>query len=146
MLTYKVNPDTHQDYRSLLQKAVRRSDDTLVAKVVDCLYEVSDAAWLKRRTGVIVAEECWPLMAKWELPKKLETQQVAIKDILSQVALSKKFKDAAGLGSLAYALSEGDDSVLTGSDEDHHINALAQPLRMPQNTGSGLFLKIRTIL
>ncbi|MCY3551627.1 MAG: hypothetical protein OXH39_14300 [Candidatus Poribacteria bacterium] len=129
MLTYKVNPNTHQDYRSLLQKAVRRSDDTLVTKVVDQLYKVDDAAWLKRRTGVIIAEECWPLMAKWELPKKLEEQQAAIKDILSQVALSKKFKDAAGLGSLAYALSEGDSSVLTGSDEDYYIKRIRDAIK-----------------
>ncbi len=126
---YKVHPNTHQDYRSLLQKAVRRSDNTIVAKVVDCLHEIGDAAWLKRRTGVIIAEECWPLMAKWKLPKKSETQQKAIKDILIQVASSKKFKDAAGLGSLAYALSEGDNSVLTGSDEDHYIKSLSTAIK-----------------
>ena len=79
MLTYKVNPNTHQDYRSLLQKAVRRSNYALAGKVVDHLYEVNDAAWLKKRTGVIIAEECWPLMAKWELPQKLEGQQISNK-------------------------------------------------------------------
>lgn len=126
---YKVNPNTHQDYRSLLQKAVRRSNDTLVAKVVDHLYEVGDAAWLKRRTGVIIAEECWPLMAKWELPKNSEAQLEAMKDILSQVASSKKVKDAAGLGSLAYALSEGDSSVLTGSSEDYHIKCISAAIK-----------------
>ena len=132
MLTYKINPNTHPDYRSLLQKAVRRSNDALVGKVVDHLYEVDDAAWLKKRTGVIVAEECWPLMAKWELPKKLEGQQSAIKAILSQVASSKKFKDAAGLGSLAYALSEGDSSVLTSSDEDCHIKLISAAIKEPK--------------
>lgn len=114
---YKVNPHTHQECRSLLQKAVRRGDSPLVAKVVDHLYEIGDAIWLKRRVGVIIAEECWPLMAEWELPKNPKEQQSAIKDILTQAALSVKFKDAAGLGSLAHAFSEGDNSVLTGSDD-----------------------------
>ena len=117
----KANPNTHQDCRSLLQKAVRRGNYTLVAKVVDHLYEIGDIKWLKQRAGVIIVEECWPLIGEWELPKKLEEQQAAIRDVLSRAAMCAKFKDATGLGSLAYALSEGDDSVLTNSDEDAHI-------------------------
>ena len=105
----------------MLQKAVRRGNHTLVAKVVDHLYEIDDIKWLKRRVGVIIVEECWPLIGEWELPKKLEEHQTAIRDVLSRAAICAKFKDATGLGSLAYALSEGDDSVLTGSDEDADI-------------------------
>lgn len=125
----KANPNTHQDCRSLLQKAVRRGNPTLVAKVVDHLYEIDDIKWLKQRVGVIIVEECWPLIGEWELPKKVAEQHVAIRDVLSRSSISTKFKDAAGLGSLAYALSEGDDSVLTGSDEDtdiKHISAAIQ--------------------
>ncbi len=121
---YKANPNTHQDCRSLLQKAVRRGNHTLVAKVVDHLYEINDIKWLKQRVGVIIVEECWPLVGEWELPKKIEEQHVAIRDVLSQAAISAKFKDAAGLGSLAYALSEGDDSVLTCSDGDADIKRI----------------------
>ena len=126
---YKANPNTHQDCRSLLQKAVRRGNHTLVAKVVDHLYEIDDIKWLKRRVGVIIVEECWPLIGEWELPKKLDEQHAAIRDVLSRAAICAKFKDATGLGSLAYALSEGDDSVLTGSDEDadiKHVSAAIQ--------------------
>ena len=125
----KVNPNTHQDCRSLLQKAVRRSEPSLVAKVVDHLYEIDDIRWLKQRVGVIIVEECWPLIGEWELPKKPEEQHAAIRDVLSRAAICAKFKDATGLGSLAYALSEGDDSVLTGSDEDadiKHVSAAIQ--------------------
>ncbi len=125
----KANPNTHQDCRSLLQKAVRRGNHTLVAKVVDHLYEIDDIKWLKRRVGVIIVEECWPLIGEWELPQKKEEQCAAIRDVLSRASIYAKFKDAAGLGSLAYALSEGDNSVLIGSDEDadiKHISAAIQ--------------------
>ena len=125
----KANPNTHQDCRSLLQKAVRRGNHTLVAKVVDHLYEIDDIKWLKQRVGVIIVEECWPLIGELELPKEPEEQQAAIRDVLSQAAMCAKFKDATGLGSLAYALSEGDDSVLTSSDEDadiKHVSAAIQ--------------------
>lgn len=126
---YKANPNTHQDCRSLLQKAVRRGNHTLVAKVVDHLYEIDDVKWLKRRVGVIIVEECWPLIGEWELPKKLEEQHAAIRDVLSRAAICAKFKDATGLGSLAYALSEGDDSVLTGSNEDADIKHMSAAIQ-----------------
>lgn len=125
----KANPNTHQDCRSLLQKAVRRGKQTLVAKVVDHLYEIDDIKWLKQRVGVIIVEECWPLIGEWELPKKPEEQQAAIRDVLSRAAMCAKFKDATGLGSLAYALSEGDDSVLTNSDEDAHIKHMSAAIQ-----------------
>ena len=122
---YKANADTHQGCRSLLQKAVRRGSTTLVGKVVKHLYEIGDVRWLKQRIGVIIAEECWPLLAEWEL---LNTPEAMI-DLLSQVARSVKFKDAAGLGSLAYALSEGDTSVLSGSDEDDYIRRIGDAIK-----------------
>ena len=124
---YKANADTHQDCRSLIQKAVRRGNSNLVAKVVDHLYEIGDKNWLKQRIGVIIAEECWPLLVEWELPNTPE----ATIDLLSRVAWSVKFKDAAGLGSLAYALSEGDTSVLSGSDEDDYIRRIGEAAKDP---------------
>ena len=122
---YKANADTHQDCRSLIQKAVRRGNSALVAKVVNHLYEIKDVNWLKQRIGVIIAEECWPLLVEWELPKTPE----AMIDLFSQVARSVKFKDAAGLGSLAYAFSEGDTSVLSGSDEDDYIKRISDAIK-----------------
>lgn len=129
----KANPNTHQDCRSLLQKAVRRGESDLVVKVVDHLYEIGDINWLKQRVGVIIAEECWPLMGEWELPQKRDMQQAASQEILSQTARYMKFKDAAGLGSLAYALSEGDNSVLNSSDEDTYIKHICAAIKNKDN-------------
>ncbi len=123
----KVNPNTHQACRSLLQKAVRRGNSTLVTKVFNHLYEIGDTRWLRQRIGVMIAEECWPLMVEWTPPKKQE-EQVAMAEILSKLANSVKFKDAAGLGSLAYALSEGDRSVLTGCEGDDTIRRICEAI------------------
>ena len=127
MYMRKVNSNTDQRCRSLLQKAVRRGNSDLVTKVVNHLYEIGDIRWLRQRIGVIIAEECWPLMVKWRPPKKHE-EQVAMVEILSELANSVKFKDAAGLGSLAYALSEGDRSVLTGCEEDDTIQRVCEAI------------------
>ena len=123
----RVNPNTHPACRSLLQKAVRRGNSTLVTKVFNHLYEIGDTRWLKQRIGVMIAEECWPLMVEWTPPKKQE-EQVAMVETLSKLANSVKFKDAAGLGSLAYALSEGDRSVLTGCEEDDTIRRVCKAI------------------
>ena len=125
---HKANPNTHQTCRSLLQKAVRRGNPVLVTKVVNHLYEIGDIRWLRQRIGVMIAEECWPLMVEWTLPKK-QREQVAMTEILSKLANSVKFKDAAGLGSLAYALSEGDRSVLTGCGEDDTIRRVCEAIK-----------------
>ncbi len=135
----KANPNTHQDCRSLLQKAVRRGESDLVVRVVDHLYEIGDASWLKQRAGVIIAEECYPLMGEWELPSQKDAQLSALKEILSQAACHIKFKDAAGLGSLAYALSEGDDSVLNDSDEDTHIKHICAAIKNKDNYWKWIF-------
>lgn len=123
----QINQNTHPACRSLLQKAVRRGSSTLVTKVFNHLYEIGDIRWLKQRIGVMIAEECWPLMVEWMPPKKQE-EQVVMAEILSKLANSVKFKDAAGLGALAYALSEGDGSVLTGCEEDDTIRRICEAI------------------
>ena len=125
---YKANADTHQACRSLIQKLYAAATVLSLLNVVTHLYEIGDVKWLKQRIGVIIAEECWPLLAEWELPNTPE----ATIDLLSRVAWSVKFKDAAGLGSLAYALSEGDTSVLSGSDEDDYIKRIGEAAKDPK--------------
>ncbi|HVB20561.1 MAG TPA: hypothetical protein VNG51_01265 [Ktedonobacteraceae bacterium] len=124
----KTSPDTHQACRSLLQKAVRRRNIPLVEKVARHLNDIKDTAWLKRRTAVIVFEECWPMGSELRYPLTFEESL----RILKLVAESVKMKDATGLGSLAYELSEGATSILTGEPEDRHIKWVAQAIKNPE--------------
>ena len=131
--TKRANPETHVCCRSLLQKAVRRGHVDLVESTIAHLEAVGDFNWLKGRVGVIVAEECWPELLTWRLPgptgrgslpERRRLQRQAISDKLTRVARRRKFKDATGLGTLAFALSQGDMSVLNGHPEDIHIQRL----------------------
>lgn len=124
----KPNPGTHQECRSLLQKAVRRGDEVLTRAMAHHLYEI-DEVWLRSRTAVIVFEECWPLAPHLDLRGSC----ASLIDTLARVATAPKIKDAAGLGSLAYALSQGDQSVLTGSIEDSAIRTIAAAIERPQD-------------
>lgn len=99
LLFKQVSPDTDQRLRSLLQKAVRRGYASLAWRVALDLQQQGDRAWLRQRIPVIVYEECWPLASNIEFPLKLPD---AFRH-LAKVARSEKAKDAAGLGSLAYA-------------------------------------------
>src|SRR5438105_12776025 len=94
----KTNPETHQACRSLLQKAVRRGNQSLAYKVAHHLCDIGDINWLKTRTFVIVFEECWPSGASQCVPTNFDN----LLDMLLNVAQAVKRKDAAGLGSLAF--------------------------------------------
>lgn len=123
----KANPETHQICRSLLQKVVRRGCVSLIPMIVNHLVEIDDLDWLKNRVRVITFEECWPLGNL--INAKLEFQDII--SILSTVAVSKKHKDAAGLGALAYELSKGDDSVISDIIMDHPIQLIADAIKHP---------------
>src|SRR5262245_39638861 len=69
----KPGADTHQECRSLLQKAVRRGDEGLVGMVTCHLEKAGDAAWLRGRAAVITFEECWPLGGL--LPQKADLEK-----------------------------------------------------------------------
>lgn len=116
-------------YRSLLQKAVRRGDVALVKAVATRLCQIGDLQWLAKRTAVICFEECWPLIA-W-LPEDLNFDNPI--RILLEVAQSIKFKDAAGLGTLALAFSSGDKSVLTSKPDDYHIIVVSEAIKRPND-------------
>lgn len=114
----KPRPDTDLVCRSLLQKAVRRGNTILVEKVAHHLHESGDKSWLRARVGVIIFEECWSFGTE----SNVATDLPDILKKLTYVAQSKKMKGAAGLGSLAYALSTGDGSVLLDFPEDQRLN------------------------
>ena len=124
----KANPETHQNCRSLLQKVVRRGFVSLIPKVVNHLVEIDDLNWLRNRVRVITFEECWPLGS--HIKAKLEVQEII--PILSEVAISKKQKDAAGLGALAYELSKGDGSVISDPIMDRPIQIIADAIKSPE--------------
>jgi hypothetical protein len=122
----KARVETHQDCRSLLQKAVRRGDVDLTTRVARHLDDVGDRAWLRMRASVITFEDCWPL-GKLLPTSKADSSSVIL--ALGRVAQTVKFKDAAGLGTLAYALSNGDNSVLTRTEADRHIVIVANAIQ-----------------
>jgi hypothetical protein len=124
---HRQSPHPHQACRSLLQKAVRRGDVALTRRTADHLGEVGDTSWLRQRTGVIVLEECWPLAADldWSPGTRPLTRALA------RAAQAVKAKDATGLGSLAYARTKGDTSVLTGAATDCHVARLAEAIQEP---------------
>lgn len=124
-------PETHQECRSLLQKAVRRGDRALVNTVARHLHETGDASWLYMRTSVIIFEECWPLGAELRPTKDLNS----VLQTLDRLASAVKWKDAAGLGTLAYAFSQGNRSVLARQPEasttDNEIEGIAHAITNP---------------
>lgn len=126
----KPHPDTDLVCRSLLQKAVRRGDTVLVEKVARHLHESGDKSWLRARVGVIIFEECWLFGTE----SNVATDLPDILKKLIRVVESKKMKGAAGLGSLAYALSTGDDSVLLDFTENRkqHIIYVSDAIKEPK--------------
>jgi len=101
-----ANEGRDLDYgcRSLLQKAVRRGQGELARKVAFHLWSDGFEEWLRTRTAVILAEECWPLLGRWE-PKMGIAE---ILDSLGTAAGAVKNKDAIALEGLAYWVGEGE--------------------------------------
>jgi hypothetical protein len=79
------------------------------------------------RTAVIVVEECWPLSGYLDESKSSDT----LHRMLIRAAESTKMKDAAGLGSLAYALSQGDSTVLVDPTATRDIRIVAAAIDRP---------------
>jgi len=125
----KPNPETHQACRSLLQKAVRRGDALLTSKLARHLHKTGDTDWIRMRTATITFEECWPLGTHLHLGVDFKGSL----NTLIGVAKTVKVKDAAGLGVLAYTLSEGDSSVLSYDVEDIHIQRVCEAIKHPQD-------------
>ena len=123
--------DSEARYRSLLQKAVRRGDIDLVYTTSALLESLSskDKNWYRTRTAIITFEECWPLGSELLFNRKFYSKVAA----LVKVTRSMKSRDASGLGYLAYALAEGDTTVLTGKPEDKHLRIVANAIRRPDD-------------
>lgn len=125
----KPNPETHQACRSLLQKAVRRGNVALATQVASHLEAVGDRRWLLGRASVIAVEECWPTCSFFNNNGRMPGPE----EVLARVSRVTKLKDAAGLGTLSYALSRGDMSVLQRNGEDRDIKVVAAGIDRPRD-------------
>jgi hypothetical protein len=118
---------TDQRVRSLLQKAARRGYAQVVELALTRLDASGDKTWLRSRAIVITFEECWPLAALLSIDRELSSKRTA----LLSVAKAAKQKDAAGLGALAYAYKEGDETVLDSAPDPAMLRAVSEALKHP---------------
>jgi hypothetical protein len=118
-------------YRSLLQKAVRRGNVDLVFTTSAFLESLAsaDKNWYRTQAAIITFEECWPLGTELIFNKKFHSKVAA----LIRVTRSAKARDATGLGYLAYALSQGDTSVLDDTADDKAIKIVANAIQRPDD-------------
>lgn len=125
MVMRKASPDTDQIARSLLQKALRRADFAMTQRAVSYLISIDDFDWMRKRLAVLTFEECWP----YGLDVSFEKDQAIICKHIIQLSQAVKNRNAAGLGSLAYALSQGDESVFEGTNRDRDIRIIAEAIK-----------------
>ena len=119
-------------YRSLLQKAVRRGNVDLVFTTSAILESLASTPknWHLNQTAIITFEECWPLGTELIFNKKFHSKVAA----LIRVTRAAKARDATGLGYLAYALSQGDGSVLDDTTtDDKAIKIVANAIQRPDD-------------
>ena len=139
----KRQADFEARYRSLLQKAVRRGHLDLVYTASALLESLGakQRDWYKTQTALITFEECWPLGGELNFNRKFHSKAAA----LIKATLTPKFKDASGLGYLAYALYRGDTSVLDGSSSDKHIRIIANGIQRPDDFWNWMATQKQTI-
>ena len=119
---------TDQRVRSLLQKAARRGYVKVVDSAIARLDASGDNTWLRSRAIVITFEECWPLAASLCIDRDLSTKRVA----LFSVTEATKNKDAAGLGALAHAYQEGDQSMVDCVPDRRALKIVSEALMRPE--------------
>lgn len=127
MFLKKPKASTDPELRSLLQKSVRRGDSDLAAKVMERLFAVGDDRWVRSRVVVLTYEECWPEGANIHFDASKQSKI----DWIANLARKQKAKNAAGLGTLAYALSEGDDRALMFAPDRKAVRILTSALARP---------------
>jgi hypothetical protein len=118
-------------YRSLLQKAVRRGNVELVFTTSSLLESLGskEKNWYRSQAAIITFEECWPLGTELIFNKKFHSKVAA----LIQVTRVAKARDSTGLGYLAFALSQGDKTVFTETDDDKAIKIVASAIQRPDD-------------
>lgn len=119
------NSEARPLLRSLFQKAVRRGwadGAEIVAFKLGCC---GDSIWLSSRIGVIIFEESWQRAG-------LLLRNAPTTVTLREIAYSIKNKDAAGLGAMAHALTEGNLSPLDHAPDPLALKIVAAALKRPE--------------
>ncbi|MCI0720794.1 MAG: hypothetical protein L0338_17770 [Acidobacteria bacterium] len=112
----------------MLQKAARRGYPHVVELALGRLHNNGDKTWLRSRTIVITFEECWPLAASLSISRELSSKRAALLGVTN----AAKQKDAAGLGALAYAYQEGDQSMLDCVPDPSILRIVSEALQRPR--------------
>lgn len=99
----------------------------MTLKIADTLRRSGDSEWLRGRGSVILFEECWHYARQ-----SLYTPANPV-DALVGIACSVKNKDAAGLGSLAHAVSENDSSALQLAKSHRAIRIVRAAMERPSD-------------
>ena len=123
----KANPETDQVIRSFLQKAIRRGDDELTKQAIAYILKIDEFQWMRKRLAVMTFEECW----NYGLTVAFDNDEDIIRKHYLELAKTVKNKNAAGLGSLAYALSKGDESVYQKDSGDKAIKIVSEAVKRP---------------
>lgn len=89
--------------RSLLQKSIRRGHPELAVRVAMHLVDCGEERWLRQRLGVLIAEECWPMLAHYQPNQDLEL----LLEQIANLAATVKEKEASALGVFAQAATRG---------------------------------------
>jgi hypothetical protein len=93
------------------------------------IIQNNDFDWLRKRLAVVTFEECWT----YGLEVSYENDEETVIKHYLKIAGAVKNKDAAGLGSLGYSLSQGDKSVFFGDKDDKAIKIIAEAIRRPND-------------
>lgn len=126
MVMRRASEVTDQIARSLLQKAIRRGcKDVATATFWHLAKDKEEFKWLRSRLAVFTFEEAWPYGLHVGFDR---SEAVNLRHIIS-LCSAEKHKDAAGLGSLAYAYSEGDETTLQDDEGDWYIRVVARALQ-----------------
>lgn len=119
-----IGPINFDEEHSLIQKAVRRGNVTLVEKVGNYLIKKGNKDWLKRRLPVMVYEECWTFGDKLIDKKKYLEYYI-------ELTKTVKNKNAAGLAAFAKKVAGGGYEITTPGPEKSAIAKVAEAIRDP---------------
>ncbi len=135
--------DSDPRHRSLLQKAVRRGHVELVYTISAFIESLGSKQkdWYRTRTVITTFEECWPLGGELNFNRKFHSKVAA----LINVTRAQKKRDAVGLAHLAYALSNGDSTVYSGTPADRDIKIIANAIRRPDDFWQWVTTRINTL-